>query len=163
MNKERILLILAIVILLVIGSLFLFGGSTTDDSTKIKFNTATFTIPNGYWSDLKVTSGISETINITDGQHVLYIVEYKDGDLNSSIDKHVDRIKNKNGSVNIKTFDVNGVTVYKSEIENDTASIQYWFKDHDKVYSIYTWRGDETIDGTVKTLINSMEFPLFNL
>ena len=137
-----------------------FGGSS-DDSNTFKLDAAKFTLPDGYHSSIKVTSSVAETINITNGKNVIFVVEYKKGDLNKSISDYVNRVEAKNNSVQITEFSCGGKEVYTSYIENDTHTRQYWFNDHDHLYSIYTWSANENTDNVVKSLIESIEFPIF--
>lgn len=160
MNKERLILIFVIFFVLIVGA-FLVFSEFSDDSNTFRLDAAKFTLPEGYHSSIKITSAVAETINITNGKNVYYVVEYKEGDLNKSIKDYVKRIESKNSSVDITVFSCGGIDVYASHIENDTHTRQFWFNNHNHLYSIYTWNADNNTDNVVKFLIESMQFPIF--
>lgn len=161
MDKKKLILIFVILIVLVAGAFFLINGFSNNPNT-IKFDAAEFSLPEGYHTSIKVSSSVAETINITNGTNVIYIVEYKnEGDINQMINNYLDRMNSNNMSATVSQAHIGDTEVHVSNVENNTRIHQYWFNKNGHLYSIYTWNGDNNTDAIINSLIESIEFPIF--
>lgn len=150
MGKKSIAIIILVIILLGVGFAFYYQhyqSSTSSDTVKV--GSSKFVIPNGYHAVEN-----NGSVNVTDGKASLCLHCHNDSDIMGHVNYYSNVKKSKNESINITNFNVNGITVYKSNLV-DKKNIHYWFMKNDELYEFYTWQGNQNTDKLVSTLISS--------
>ena len=149
MDKKWILII-CIIILVVIG--FITYYNSTNHETKVKLGDITFQVPDGYTIG---NSGKDEIINLTNGTNEIYIQKYDGKNVKKYVDKYIDKVEKSNKSVKISNFTVGKTLVYKSNLDNSTTNVHFWFVKNNNTYTIYSWDKNPKIDSIVTKLIES--------
>ena len=149
--KKKIILIIALVALLII----IFGAHTYTNmhtlDNKVKVGNILFNLPEGY----KQISNENNKITLKNETSSIGIEYYNDNNITKYVKQYTSQ--NDPGSINTTKFTVGDISVYKSTITNDTRYIHYWFVDNNKVYTIYTWEGNNNTDTIVSKLIINRE------
>lgn len=149
MNK-KILLIGAIVILLVLIVGFVHYPNFNQNE-QIKIDNVIFNMPAGY---NETTSNISGEINITNGFNSMQISKCNESNIKDIVNEYKTYKEKNNYSVSLSNFTIDDKEVYKVDVTNDTT-IHYWFTYNGKLYSIYTWDGNDNNDNIVSEFVKS--------
>lgn len=152
MNKKNIF-IGVIIIFLILSSLLII-------SINDKFNVGStyLDLPKGYQVDSSSIAHTYEysTVNITNGENVISIYKYNDGDLSSHIDSYTNVKNRENHTLIFSNITINNINVEKSVDKNNSHIVHYWFLYDDNVYDIGTWDYDSYFDENVHLMINSI-------
>ncbi len=149
MNKK---IIIAIVIILIILAAIGLIINNEFQNQRVKVGDIYFQLPENYHE-----GNLNELghVNITDGVHCIFLTSVKDGNITEYVNQYVDDLSNKNQSISLSDFTVNGVHVYKST-NAGTGSNHYWFVKDGNMYSLYNWEENPDMDNICINLINSM-------
>ncbi len=150
MKKNTILIIVLVTLLIILFGAYAISTMHNHDN-KVKVGEVLFNLPEGF-EQISSENNKTTLKNTTSSIGILY---YND----NNITKYVDQYTSQNDpeSINTSQFTVDNLTIYKSIIINDTRYIHYWFVDNDKVYTIYTWEGNNDTDSIVSKLITNRE------
>lgn len=155
MMKKRYLIIFLVIILFgMLGSCVYadFIDFVDFDST-FKVGNTEFVIPEGYSEGNFNEFGAT---NITNGTNSIFILENNDTNVMEYVHDYENYINNtRNQSMNILTFTIDDMLVYKTDNVDNPNIIHYWFVKNNKTYDIYTWDGNEKIDSIVISMIKS--------
>ena len=152
MNKKYIIAGIVIIIILLIIGITQFTDVSSQDNI-VKVGNAVFTLPEGY----KVVESNTNEANISNNFNTITIKCLDDENVNQSVHRYVKFKGKDNITVNLTTLSVDGKEIQKSKLENTTDIVHYWFKDHNKVYTIYTTDANKNIDKIVFEIIKSIE------
>ena len=156
-SNRKILLIIGVFILLlcVVGAFLYFNNTNTNtnDNNTFTVGPAKFTLPEGY----KVTETKNDSAKISNKFNSVSIVCYNDKNIKKYVDKYVKMKEKDNHSVNLTNLTVNNHMVYKSELDNDSSNVHYWFKYGNSTYSIYSPDANKNMDKLVNQLLKSMK------
>ena len=85
------------------------------------------------------------------------IVKYNDNNVKKHVNDYKSYKEKSNYSISVSNFTVNNITIYKSNIVNDTNYLHYWFVYEGKVYSISTEDGNKNMDSIITELVRSIK------
>lgn len=152
--KKKIAILLLLVLLLCILILGFFNHDAVPSKNQLKLDNTTFTLPGGYYVGSPNKVGDA---NITNGTYSIFIAEYNGSDIDVYINQYKNYMLENNKSVIIKNYTTNGISVYESTYNNMSTN-HFWFKNNDKIYSIYAWESNKNLNNLVYELINSTKF-----
>lgn len=118
----------------------------------VKVGSSELTLPDGYYDDGFNKFG---DVQITDGKHPIYLIEYNDTDANKHAQEYLASQKGTNESVTLSQFDIDGRTIYKSSSDKRPSTVHYWFEKGNKSYEIYKWNQNPKMDELVMFFYNS--------
>lgn len=146
--KLKILLIAIIIILLI----FIGLNYIPSTQNQVKVMDTYFTIPEGY-------SVIEEDsyINLTNGNDSICIEKRPITNITQDISDYKYEKSKDNYTVQLSKFYVGDTIVHKSQLDNTTNTLHYWFKINNTRYSIFTWSGNSNSDKLVSELITCQE------
>ena len=77
-------------------------------------------------------------------------------DIDSAVSNYV-KFKNQseNLSINVQKLDLDGLTVYKSVVQNNSSVVHYWFIKDNHIYEIYTPTFDSNMETVILNIIKS--------
>lgn len=145
MGRNKLIIVILLIIFIIGGIGFLVYNQN-----HFSINGCSFKIPEGYHVD-----DYGKYVNVTNGDiSVSFMKNNTDKNVNESISKYVkSKKKGFNATVDIATFTIDGIKVYKSNVENNTQFVHYWYEDNGKVYELFSWSGNKDTDFVVSDLI----------
>lgn len=150
MDKKTGMIVLLVCIVIIGIGIFEYGNEFTNKYVQV--GSTSFKLPNGYYEGIPNEFG---SINITDGEHSIFLMEYNDSDVMEHIYDYQQFIKNKNQSMKIMNYTIENISMYKSYNINNSYNVHYWFVKNNKTYNVYKWDENPKMDGIVFDLINS--------
>lgn len=155
-NKKYLLIIgIIILILCVVGAFLYFNNANTNpkDNSTFTVGQAEFTLPEGY----KVTETKNDSAKISNKFNTVSIVCYNDKNIKKYVNKYIKMKEKENHTVNLSNITINNHMVYKSELDNDSSNVHYWFKYGNSTYSLYSADANKHMDSLANQLIRSMK------
>lgn len=154
-NKKIFLLLIAFIMCLGVSA-FIFSGFSLSDNCNV--GDAFFEMPKNYQLDSNSINHTDDyvSLNITNGNNIISIVEYKDNKIDDYIQNYQNRKSIENHSVETSTLKLGNDVVKKSVDTVDSNNVHYWVIKYNKVYEIYTWTADSNFDNVVKLIIGSL-------
>lgn len=149
--KKKVAIILLVIVLIVLCSLVFSQKENIQSNTQLKLECTTFNLPEGYYVGNPNNQGDA---NITNGTYSIFIAEYNESDINIHINQYKNYMMKNNKSVDIKNYTTGGIPVYESTYDNMSTN-HFWFKNNNKVYSIYAWESNKNLNNLVYGLIKS--------
>lgn len=150
MKNKSIIIILIIIIIAVFGA---FSFNTIyNHENKVNVGDTLFSLPEGF----KEISSESNKVTIKNDTSSIAIENYNDNNITKYITEYQTQKKNHD-PITTSEFSMGDVTIYKSVITNNPRYVHYWFVENDKVYTIYTWEGNNDTDSIVVELVTNME------
>lgn len=149
--KKKIAIILLLVILIVFLGLFASHKGDVQNNTQLKLECTTFNLPEGFYVGNSNDHGDA---NVTNGTYSIFIAEYNESNIDVYINQYKNYMAENNKSVFIKNYTTGGIPVYEATSGNMSAN-HFWFKNNNRVYSIYAWESNKDLNNLVYGLINS--------
>lgn len=150
MNKKKVIILILIFILIVIGAFVFYESSL---SQKVKVGDSYFTIPKEFQKE-----DISDNlVRFIANDKILFInSDINASDIDSAVSNYV-KFKNQseNLSINVQKLDLDGLTVYKSVVQNNSSVVHYWFIKDNHIYEIYTPTFDSNMETVILNIIKS--------
>ncbi|WP_296888431.1 hypothetical protein [uncultured Methanobrevibacter sp.] len=150
MNKKKAIILILIFILIVIGAFVFYESSL---SQKVKVGDSYFTIPKEFQKE-----DISDNlVRFIANDKILFInSDINASDIDSAVSNYV-KFKNQseNLSINVQKLDLDGLTVYKSVVQNNSSVVHYWFIKDNHIYEIYTPTFDSNMETVILNIIKS--------
>lgn len=155
MDNKYFLLIGIVVIILCIGGVYLYTNSSNNtDGNQFTVGSATFTLPDGY----NVTETKNENnVKISNGFNTVTVACYDNKNITKYVDDYVSLKEGNNYHVNISNYTLGNHTVFKSELDNDTSNVHYWFKHGGKTYTIFSSDANKHMNKLANQLIGSIK------
>lgn len=152
MNKKLGIVILIIFLIIISIGVFKFNDFSNVDKT-VKVGSADFTLPKGYAVGSPNQYG---AVNITDGNHSIYLAEYNTTDVNKLIRDYESFVKNQNQSMKIVNLTIDNVLIKKTDNADNPLNVHYWVVKNNKTYDIYKWDDNPNMDSLVIDLVKSL-------
>ena len=93
-------------------------------------------------------------VNITDGNHSIFITSINSTNTTEYVTKYVSSISRSNQTIILSNFTIDSTFVYKTT-NKQTGANHYWFVEKNKLYTIYNWEHNPQMDDICKNLIRS--------
>lgn len=139
-------------VLIIVICLLIFGvGYFIYSQNNISIGDVTYQIPEGY--NVQETSTV---YNLANGNNSISLVKKtKNHDVQNVIKEYVKTKSKKNITITITSFDVNGVTIYKSNSDKEPLIAHYWYTNDGVVYELITENLNSNTDDLVINLISN--------
>lgn len=110
-------------------------------------------MPEGY----SITNNTTNNMEISNGTIPISFSKYDDSNITKHVDLYIESKNTTNSTVEIKTFEINNLKVYKSTL-NDSSTVHYWFNDKTNVYEISSIIPNPTTNSIIENMINNTQF-----
>lgn len=151
MDRKVVVIVLICIIIIGVG-VFVYDNNNLNSNNLFRVGSTDFKLPENYFVGSPNQFG---AVNITDGEHSIFLVEYNDTNLTKHINEYQKFIKNKNQTIGVLNFTVDGISIHKTFNVDNPNNAHYWVLKNKKIYDIYKWDENPKMDYIVSELVKS--------